>query len=163
LGLVPSWAKDLKLGVKTINARAETVVTKPSFRNAFKKRRSLVPASGYFEWKGVSPNKQPYFIHDPAGDLLMFAGLWEGWRPPQDEEWMHTFTIITGEPSKFSVTSTIVSPSFSRPACGRYGWTACPRMPAQRWRGLLKPASSIAPCRRPWAPRRTKGRSWSVP
>jgi len=101
-GLVPSWAKDLKLGAKTINARAETVATKPSFRNAFKKRRCLVPASGYFEWKGESPNKQPYFIHDPAGDLLMFAGLWEGWRASQDEEWTHTFTIITGEPGKVS-------------------------------------------------------------
>jgi len=101
-GLVPSWAKGLKLGAKTINARAETVATKPSFRNAFKKRRCLVLASGYFEWKGESPNKQPYFIHDPAGHLLMFAGLWEGWRASQDEEWTHTFTIITGEPGKVS-------------------------------------------------------------
>ena len=78
------------------------MATKPSFRNAFKKRRCLVPASGYFEWKGESPNKQPYFIHDPAGELLMFAGLWEGWRPSQDDEWTHTFTIITGEPGKVS-------------------------------------------------------------
>ncbi|SEO76111.1 Putative SOS response-associated peptidase YedK [Luteibacter sp. UNC138MFCol5.1] len=101
-GLVPSWAKDLKLGAKTINARAETVATKPSFRNAFKKRRCLVPASGYFEWKGESPNKQPYFIHDPAGHLLMFAGLWEGWRASDAEDWSHTFTIITGEPGKVS-------------------------------------------------------------
>ena len=101
-GLVPSWAKDLKIGAKTINARADTVATKPSFRNAFKKRRCLVPASGYFEWKGVSPNKQPYFIHDPAGDLLMFAGLWEGWKESPEAEWLHTFTIITGEPGKVS-------------------------------------------------------------
>ncbi|MGE7137961.1 SOS response-associated peptidase [Luteibacter sp. NPDC031894] len=101
-GLVPHWAKDMKFGAKTINARADTVTTKPSFREAFKKRRCLVPASGYFEWKGESPNKQPYFIHDPAGDLLMFAGLWEGWRESPDAEWVHTYTVITGEPGKVS-------------------------------------------------------------
>jgi putative SOS response-associated peptidase YedK len=101
-GLVPRWSKDLKFGAKTINARADTVATKPSFREAFKKRRCLVPANGYFEWKGESPNKQPYFIHDPAGDLLMFAGLWEGWRECPDAEWVHTYTVITGEPGKVS-------------------------------------------------------------
>nr|WP_063573033.1 SOS response-associated peptidase [Luteibacter rhizovicinus] len=101
-GLIPVWAKDVKIGSKLINARAETVATKPSFRSAFKKRRCLVPASGYFEWKGESPNKQPYFIHDPAGDLLMFAGLWEAWRPAEGEDWIRTFTILTGEPGKVS-------------------------------------------------------------
>jgi putative SOS response-associated peptidase YedK len=101
-GLVPHWAPDMKFGAKTINARADTVAAKPSFREAFKKRRCLVPASGYFEWKGEPPNKQPYFIHDPAGDLLMFAGLWEGWRESPDAEWVHTYTVITGEPGKVS-------------------------------------------------------------
>ena len=101
-GLIPSWAKDEKIGSKLINARVETVAEKPSFRAAFKKRRCLVPASGYFEWKGEVGHKQPYFIHHPAGDLLMFAGLWEGWKPGDDAEWLHTFTIITGEPGKVS-------------------------------------------------------------
>lgn len=103
-GLVRSWAKDPKIGAKMINARSDSFVPKPkpSFRSAFAKRRCLVPASGYFEWKGESPNKQPYFIHDPAGHLLMFAGLWGGWRASQDEEWTQTFTIITGEPGKVS-------------------------------------------------------------
>lgn len=101
-GLIPSWAKDEKIGSKLINARAETVAEKPSFRAAFKKRRCLVPASGYFEWKGEAGHKQPYFIHDPAGELLLFAGLWEGWKPGADDEWLHTFTIITGEPGKVS-------------------------------------------------------------
>lgn len=101
-GLVPTWAKDTKIASKLINARAETVVEKPSFRTAFKKRRCLVPASGYFEWKGEAGHKQPYFIHDPAGDLLMFADLWEGWKEPEAAEWLHTFTIITGEPGKVS-------------------------------------------------------------
>jgi putative SOS response-associated peptidase YedK len=101
-GLIPSWAKDEKIGATTINARVETVVTKPAFRNAFKKRRCLVPASGYFEWKGAAGSKQPYFIHDPKGDLLMFAGLWEAWRGSEADEWLRTFTIITGEPGKVS-------------------------------------------------------------
>lgn len=101
-GLIPSWAKDEKIGSKLINARAETVAEKPSFRAAFKKRRCLVPASGYFEWTGEAGHKQPYFIHDPHGDLLMFAGLWERWKPADDAEWLHTFTIITAEPGKVS-------------------------------------------------------------
>lgn len=101
-GLIPSWAKDIKIGSKLINARAETVAEKPSFRAAFRKRRCLVPASGYFEWQGKVGHKQPYFIRNPEGELLMFAGLWEGWKADTDAEWLHTFTIITGEPGKIS-------------------------------------------------------------
>ena len=101
-GLIPSWAKDEKIGNKLVNARAETVADKPSFRAAFKKRRCLVPASGYFEWKGEAGHKQPYFIHNPDDYLLMFAGLWEGWKPADEAEWLHTFTIITGEPGRVS-------------------------------------------------------------
>ncbi|MEO8746384.1 MAG: SOS response-associated peptidase [Rhodanobacter sp.] len=101
-GLIPSWAKDERIGSKLINARAETVTEKPSFRTAFKKRRCLIPASGYFEWKGEAGRKQPYFIHDPDGHLLMFAGLWEVWKASDGAKWLHTFTIITGEPGKVS-------------------------------------------------------------
>jgi len=97
-GLVPFWAKDVKIGYKAINARAETVAEKPMFRAAFKERRCLVPANGYFEWKGERPNKQPYFIHDPAGELMLFAGLWETWRPEKDAEPVYTYTIVTGPP-----------------------------------------------------------------
>lgn len=101
-GLVPHWAKDTKVGAKMINARAETVAEKPAFRTAFTKRRCLVPASGYFEWKGEPGHKQPYFIHAPGGELLMFAGLWEVWRPSDDAEWLRTFTIVTGPPGLVS-------------------------------------------------------------
>lgn len=101
-GLIPTWAKDSKIAAKTINARAETVAAKPAFRNAFKKRRCLVPASGYFEWRVEEGGKQPYFIHDPAGHLLMFAGLWEAWRASEADEWVRTFTIVTGEPGRVS-------------------------------------------------------------
>ena len=101
-GLIPSWAKDEKIGSKLINARVETVAEKPSFRAAFKKRRCLVPASGYFEWTGAAGAKQPYFIRDPDGRLVMFAGLWEAWKRTDEADWLHTFTIITGEPGKVS-------------------------------------------------------------
>lgn len=101
-GLVPSWAKDEKIGSKLINARVETVADKPSFRAAFKRRRCLVPASGYFEWKGEAGTKQPYFIHDADGYLLMFGGLWEVWSTGADGDRLHTFTIITGAPGKVS-------------------------------------------------------------
>lgn len=101
-GLVPVWAKDEKIGTHAINARVETVAEKPMFRAAFKKRRCLVPASGYFEWRMEDGAKQPYFIHQPDGELLMFAGLWDAWRPSESAEWLRTFTIITGEPGKVS-------------------------------------------------------------
>jgi putative SOS response-associated peptidase YedK len=77
-GLVPSWARDLKAGVRAINARAETVADLPTFRAAFKGRRCLIPASGYYEWKYEGKAKQPYFIH-PTHGLFAFAGLWDVW------------------------------------------------------------------------------------
>jgi putative SOS response-associated peptidase YedK len=101
-GLVPFWANDTKIGYKAINARAETVADKPMFRAAFKERRCLVPANGYFEWKGDKPPKQPYFIHDLGGELLLFAGLWETWRPEKDAEPLYTYTIVTGPPGLVS-------------------------------------------------------------
>lgn len=101
-GLIPSWAKDAKIGARAINARVETVAEKPMFRAAFRARRCLVPASGYFEWRVEAAGKQPYFIHAPDGTVLLFAGLWEPWRPPGAEDWIRSFTIITGEPGKVS-------------------------------------------------------------
>jgi putative SOS response-associated peptidase YedK len=87
-GLVPSWAKDLKIGAKMINARAETVATKPAFRRAFAKRRCIVPADGFYEWttQPGQERKQPYFIHRPDGEPYAFAGLWEAWRGPKAKE-----------------------------------------------------------------------------
>ncbi len=87
-GLVPFWAKDLKIGQKMINARSETVATKPSFRAAYKRRRCLIPADGFYEWAKVegAKRKQPYFIYRPDGEPLVVAGLWESWRPKDDED-----------------------------------------------------------------------------
>ena len=100
-GLVPSWAKDVKIGNKMVNARIETVLEKPSYKRAATRRRLVVPATGYYEWaKGEDGKKQPYFMHDPDGGVLAFAGLYELRADdtlPEDhpEKWLWTFTIIT--------------------------------------------------------------------
>jgi putative SOS response-associated peptidase YedK len=93
-GLLPSWAKDIKIGASMINARVETVASKPAFRSAWKSRRCLVPASGYYEWRLEGGIKQPYWIHDSNGPVLMFAGLWENWKAPTGD-WIQSFAIIT--------------------------------------------------------------------
>lgn len=97
-GLIPSWAKDTKIGTSGINARVETVHEKPMFRTAFKKRRCVVPINGYFEWKPLDEGKQPYFIHAPDRTALLCAGLWEAWKPKHDPEaeWVRSFALITG-------------------------------------------------------------------
>ena len=103
-GLVPYWAKDVKIGSRMINARAETVDSKPAYRQAFTRRRCLLPADGFYEWQQVAGNgktrKQPYFIHRADGSVLAFAGLYEIWRDksvPEDHPgaWLWTSTIIT--------------------------------------------------------------------
>lgn len=78
-GLIPSWAKDAAIGARMINARAETVAEKPSFRAAFRQRRCLIPAQGYYEWRKEDGGKQPYHIHMRDGEPFAFAGLWERW------------------------------------------------------------------------------------
>ena len=78
-GLVPSWSPDDKGGARLINARADGVAIKPSFRSAFKKRRCLIPVSGFFEWKTTGKEKQPYHFRRPDGKPFLFAGLWESW------------------------------------------------------------------------------------
>lgn len=105
-GLVPSWSKDPRGGARMINARAETVAEKPSFRKAFATRRCLLPADGYYEWYATGttaagkPGKQPYFIHRGDGARLVMAGLYEFWRddarPADDPEaWVRSCSIIT--------------------------------------------------------------------
>ena len=93
-GLINHWATDRKQGFKNINARAETVQRLSSFREAFKERRCVVPADGFFEWTGPKEARQPIWFHREDGGLLLFAGLYESWRPSLTE-WERTFTIIT--------------------------------------------------------------------
>ena len=97
-GLVPYWAKDLKIGARMINARSEEAATKPAFREAFRRRRCLVPASGFFEWTGGKGNKQPHVIRRPGGEPFTLAGLWESWNSPGGDT-VETFTILTCDPN----------------------------------------------------------------
>ncbi len=97
-GLIPWWAKDPSIGNKLINARAETLVEKPSFKNAFRNRRCLVPATGFFEWRR-NADKTPYHIMLKSGDPFCFAGLWDKW-VTGDGEIIHSFTIITTSPNE---------------------------------------------------------------
>lgn len=101
-GLVPSWSKDLSGASRLINARAETVAQKPSFRAAFKKRRCLILSDGFYEWKGEKGNKQPYFLYLPDEKPFAFAGLWEAWKPGdagEEQPPYYSCTIITREAS----------------------------------------------------------------
>lgn len=103
-GLVPFWAKDTSIGNKMINARAETLAEKPSFKNALAKRRCLIPADGFYEWqkKGKEPS-QPIYVRLRSGELFAFAGLWEEWKSPEGNI-LRTFTIITVEPNELIST-----------------------------------------------------------
>jgi putative SOS response-associated peptidase YedK len=93
-GLIPFWAKDPLIGNKMINARAETLKEKPSFRNALKSRRCLVPSDGFYEWKKIPGGKQPYRLCLQDESLYAYAGLWELWKDEEGKE-IHSFTIIT--------------------------------------------------------------------
>jgi putative SOS response-associated peptidase YedK len=93
-GLIPSWSKDPTIGQKMINARSDGVAEKPSFRAAFKRRRCLIPASGFYEWKQTGDGKEPHFITSAAGEPLAFAGLWEQWTGGDGVE-LQTCTILT--------------------------------------------------------------------
>ncbi len=94
-GLIPFWAKDPSIGNRLINARGETAAEKPAFGSAFKSRRCLVPADGYYEWKkGKGGQKQPYLARNADGTPFAFAGLWERWQAPADEV-IESCTILT--------------------------------------------------------------------
>jgi putative SOS response-associated peptidase YedK len=97
-GLIPYWARDKGIGYKTINARGESVAVRPAFRAAFRQRRCLVPATGFYEWKPLARGKQPYLIKLIGVDLFAFAGLWESWTGPEGE--VRSFAIITTAPNE---------------------------------------------------------------
>lgn len=97
-GFVPAWAKEMPK-VRPINARAETAAGSGLFRGALARRRCLVPADGFYEWKGAKPPKQPYLIRMRDGSPFAFAGLWDRWKPPEREP-IDTFTILTTSPNE---------------------------------------------------------------
>jgi putative SOS response-associated peptidase YedK len=102
-GLVPFWAKDLKVGAKMINARAEGLLDSNAFRRSFERRRCIIPADGFYEWqkRPGQKHKQPFFIHRPDGEPYAFAGLWETWKGPdgKSDEVLRSCTIITTTPN----------------------------------------------------------------
>jgi putative SOS response-associated peptidase YedK len=101
-GLIPSWAKDATIGNQCINAKAETVAEKPSFRSGFKKRRCLIMATGFYEWQAHGRTKQPMWIGLRSQRPFAFAGLWEHWTPTEGEP-IESCTIITTEPNDLMV------------------------------------------------------------
>lgn len=98
-GLIPSWARDPKIAWQCINARAETLATKPAFRTAFRRRRCAVLADGFYEWLPVPDGKQPWYFSRRDRGLLLFAGLWESWRQSEASEPVDTFTVVTTRPN----------------------------------------------------------------
>jgi putative SOS response-associated peptidase YedK len=98
-GLVSYWAKDLKVGFANVNAKAEGIETKPAFRDAFQRRRCLVPVDNFYEWKKVASGKQPYAIALADREVMALAGLWENWRSPVGE-WVRSFAIVTTTPNE---------------------------------------------------------------
>jgi putative SOS response-associated peptidase YedK len=99
-GLVPFFTKDLSSlrAFSTINARAESIAKSATYREPFKKRRCLVPASGFFEWKKLdAKNKQPFAFDLANGKMMAFAGLWDAWKDPKNDQWLQSYTIITTE------------------------------------------------------------------
>ncbi len=98
-GLIPFWAKDIKIGYKLINSRIETILEKPSFRNAVNKRRCIVPFDGFYEWQKTADGKQPYRIVTTNVEIFTVAGIWETWKSPEAET-IHSFSLITQAPNK---------------------------------------------------------------
>lgn len=150
-GLVNSWAKDASRAAKQINARAESLRTASAFRDAFSKRRCVVPADGFFEWQGTGAAKQPLWFHREDGGLIYFAGLYESWQP-QPEQWQRTFTIITTEPN------ALVSPIHNRmpvvlPDDAIDGWLDPNEEDLDRLSRFLRPAAEDALVMRYVSPR----------
>ncbi len=99
-GLVPSWAKDIKIGNRMINAVSETAASKPAFRSAFRRRRCLVLANGFYEWRKEGKQRIPLYFYQISGEPMALAGLWETWKSP-DDEWICSCTILTTAANSF--------------------------------------------------------------
>lgn len=136
-GLIPSWAKDEKIGNSLTNARAETVAEKPAFRTAYRKRRCWVPADGFYEWKKTPLGKQPYRFTMKDGSLFFFAGLWEVWKNPKNGEDLRTVTLITTEPNAVTQPVHDRMPVILTPE-HRDAWLS-KETPVEALRGLLVP------------------------
>ena len=137
-GFVPSWAKEVKPGRPLINARSESALGKPTFRNAMKRRRCLVPADGYYDWKGEPGSKQAYFIHQPDDGLFAFAGLWESWMGADGSE-LDTACILTTGPNRVVAEIRDRMPVVIHPE-DFAAWLDCENTSAEDAAKLLVPA-----------------------
>jgi putative SOS response-associated peptidase YedK len=117
-GLIPSWAKDAAIGNRLINARAETVAGKPSFRSAFKSRRCLVPADGFYEWLKAPGGKRPMRVMARGGRVFAIAGLWERWGGPRDDTKSTQSTGAADEPVAAGAKRAVDLPGAAEPAAG---------------------------------------------
>ena len=119
-GLVPYWAKDIKVGFANINARAEGVDTRPAYREAFQRRRCLVPLDSFYEWKKLGKERQPYAVALADRRLMAMAGLWESWRSPEGER-LRSFAIVTTAANALLRRCTTACRSSSTRRTGRCG------------------------------------------
>jgi putative SOS response-associated peptidase YedK len=138
-GLVPFWAKDAKIGSRMINARSETIAEKPAFRNAFKRRRCLIPASGYYEWKKEGNRKVPHYLYLEGGRPLALAGLWEEWNSPEGET-LRTCAIVTTQANDFAAAIHHRMPVILEGE-GQEAWLDPSRENAAELTALLQPYS----------------------
>jgi putative SOS response-associated peptidase YedK len=139
-GFIPSWMKEIKPGRPLINARAESVLGKPSFRNAMKRRRCLLPADGFFQWKGDGPGKkQPFHIHRPGNELFAIAGLWEPWMGADGSE-IDTSLIITTPANRALAAIHDRMPAIVMPEDFDL-WLDCDRFSAEQAARLLVPTN----------------------
>lgn len=136
-GLIPSWAKDSTVGNKLINARSESVDQKPSFRDSWKRRRCLIPADGFYEWKRRGRRGVPHHIRMKSGKTFAFAGIWDQWRAP-DDRLITTCSILTTEPND------LIKPIHDRmpvilPKSGWVDWVQTPEEHVESLKPLLRP------------------------
>jgi putative SOS response-associated peptidase YedK len=139
-GLIPSWSKDPAIGNRLINARAETVQEKPSFRNAFRRHRCLIPANGFYEWQRQERGKQPYFVRMRDERIFAFAGLWDRWESPDDGV-IETCAILT------TAANAVLAPIHGRMP------VILPQAEYARWLDpALKDPDSLSPLLVPFPP-----------
>jgi putative SOS response-associated peptidase YedK len=138
-GLIPSWAKDPEIGNRLINARAETLAEKPSFRTAFRRRRCLIPADGFYEWRQEPGQKAktPMYIRLASGKPFAFAGLWDLWNSPDGSE-IYSCTIITTTPNSFMESIHNRMPVIL-PEEAYSQWLETGEVAPERLQGLLRP------------------------
>ncbi|MCC7271552.1 MAG: SOS response-associated peptidase [Alphaproteobacteria bacterium] len=156
-GLVPSWAKDRKIAWKLINARAETIDTTGAFRSAFRLRRCLVPADGFYEWEKRGTKRQPWVFTMADRTPFALAGLWEGWRPEGSEEWLRSFTVVT------TAANPLVAPIHDRmpailPPAAWASWLGEEPCAPAALKALLQPFPAAAMTTWPVSPRMNSGK-----